>query len=34
MKKKVTSLNEKVEEICEYQIDPDKVEKKYTNLED
>ena len=31
---KVSSLEEKVEEIYDYQIDPDEVEKKLTDLED
>ena len=33
MQRKVSSLEEKVEEIYDYQIDPDKVEKKLTDLE-
>ena len=34
MQRKVSSLEEKVEEIYDYQIDPDKVEKKLPDLED
>ena len=34
MQRKVSSLEEKVEEIYDYQIDPGKVEKKLTDLED
>ena len=34
MHRKVSSLDEKVEEIYDYQIDPDEVEKKLTDLED
>ena len=34
MQRKVSSLEEKVDEIFDYQIDPDEVEKKLTNLED
>ena len=34
MQRKVSSLEEKVEEIYDYQIDPDEVEKKLTDLED
>ena len=35
MQRKVSSLEDKkVEEIYDYQIDPDKVEKKLTDLED
>ena len=34
MHRKVSSLDEKVEEIYYYQIDPDEVEKKLTDLED
>ena len=34
MHRKVSSLEEKVEEIFDYQIDPDEVEKKLTDLED
>ena len=34
MQRKVSSLDEKVEEIYGYQIDPDEVEKKLTDLED
>ena len=34
MQSKVSSLEEKVEEIYDYQIDPDEVEKKLTDLED
>ena len=34
MQRKISSLEDKVEEIYDYQIDPDKVEKKLTNLED
>ena len=34
MQRKVSSLEEKVDEIYDYQIDPDEVEKKLTNLED
>ena len=30
--RKVSSLEEKVEEIYDYQIDPDEAEKKLTNL--
>ena len=34
MQRNVSSLEEKVDEICDYQIDPDEVEKKLTALED
>ena len=34
MHRKVSSLEEKVEEIYDYQIDPDEVEKELTDLED
>ena len=34
MQRKVSSLEEKVEEMYDYQIDPDKVETKLTDLED
>ena len=34
MQRKVGSLEEKVEEIYDYQIDPDEVEKKLMDLED
>ena len=34
MQRKVSSLEEKVDEIYDYQIDPDEVEKKLTDLED
>ena len=34
MHRKVSSLEEKVEEIYDYQIDPDEVQKKLTDLED
>ena len=34
MHRKVRSLKEKVDEIYDYQIDPDEVEKKLTDLED
>ena len=34
MQRKNSSLEEKVEEIYDYQIDPDEVEKKLTYLED
>ena len=34
MKRKISSLEDKVEEIYDYQIDPDKVEEKLINLED
>ena len=34
MQRKVSSSEEKVEDIYDYQIDPDKVEKKLTDLED
>ena len=34
MQRKVSSLEEKVQEIYDYQIDPDEVEKKLTDLED
>ena len=34
MQRKVSSLEDKVEEIYDYQIDPDEVEKNLTNLED
>ena len=34
MQRKVISLEVEVEEIYEYQIDPDKIEKKLTELED
>ena len=34
MQRKVSSLGEKVEEIYYYQIDPDEVEKKFTDFED
>ena len=34
MQRKVSSLEEKLEEIYDYQIDPDEVEKKLTDLED
>ena len=34
MQRKVSSSEEKVEEIYDYQIDPDKVGKKLTDLED
>ena len=34
MHRKVRSLKEKVDEIYDYQIDPDEVEKKITDLED
>ena len=34
MQRKVSSLEEKVEEIYDYQIDPEEVEKKLTDLED
>ena len=34
MQRKVSSLEEKVEEIYDYQIDPDEVEKKLTELVD
>ena len=34
MQRKVNSLEEKVEEIYDYQIYPDEVEKKLTVLED
>ena len=34
MQRKVSNLEEKVEEIYAYQIDPDEVEKKFTDLDD
>ena len=34
MLRKVSSLEEKVEEIYDYQVDPDEIEKKLTDLED
>ena len=34
MQRKVSSLEEKVEEIYDYEIYPDEVEKKLTDLED
>ena len=34
MQRKVSSLEEKVEEMYDYQIDPDEVETKLTDLED
>ena len=34
MHRKVSSLEEKVEEIYDYQIDPDEAQKKLTDLED
>ena len=34
MQRKVSSSEEKVDKICDYQIDPDEVEKKLTDLED
>ena len=34
MQREFSSLEEKVDEIYDYQIDPDKVEKKLTDLED
>ena len=34
MQRKASSLEEKVEEIYDYQVDPDEVEKKLTDLED
>ena len=34
MQREVSSLGEKVDEIYDYQIDPDEVEKKLTDLED
>ena len=34
MHRKVRSLKQKVDEIYDYQIDPDEVEKKLTDLED
>ena len=34
MQRKVSRSEEKVEDIYDYQIDPDKVEKKLTDLED
>ena len=33
MQRNVNSLEEKVEEIYDYQIEPDEVEKKLTDLE-
>ena len=32
IQRKVSSLEGKVEEICDYQINPDEVEKKLTDL--
>ena len=34
MQRKVGSFEEKIDEIYDYQIDPDEVEKKLTDLED
>ena len=34
MQRRVSSLEEKIEEIYDHQIDPDEVEKKLTDLED
>ena len=34
MQRKVSRLEEKIEEIYDYQIHPEKVEKKLTDLED
>ena len=34
MQREFSSLEEKVDEIYDYQIDPDKVGKKLTDLED
>ena len=34
MRRKVSSLEDKVDEIYDYQIDPHEVEKKLTDLED
>ena len=34
MQRKVSSFEEKIDEIYDYQIDPDEVEKKLTDLED
>ena len=34
MQRKISSLEEKVDEIYDYQIDPDEVEKKLPDLED
>ena len=34
MQRNVSSFEEKIDEIYDYQIDPDEVEKKLTDLED